>query len=414
MRDRLFDFTFLLLSCLLLSTSTRSQPQKIYLNPKASGREKQTKFIDSIRFIPLEIKEGVSVSTYYNINVTEKYLLLIDYMNKVLLIYTKNGSFVKEIKYKKLGQSFYPAYDEHSNKITFFGTNKNYSLTSRDEIKIKLDWDNPRNKKYFKKYSIDLEDSLFTIRKVTPNEKDIIRAYHFYKDYYITQEINVSSLYKDSVNYEVKLYKDNKLVKTYFPFNARNEPRFLYSDEMVSFNRTDTSNIQFITRPYCDTIYKIINDSLFPAYQLVLPLENTLPSSFFTTASKNKTERENFHQNNGWMFHQVYNFQESDRFIFFFVVFLSNYDSFVYEKQTGNIYATKNIHADSTQYSLQLLKDFGPIRIGDKFYKPQKAGDLISFFDQNKNIPVPKELESFLKSKPPADTPVITEFKFKN
>ena len=44
----------------------------------------------------------------------------------------------------------------------------------------------------------------------------------------------------------------------------------------------------------------------------------------------------------------------------------------------------------------------------------EKAGDLLSFFEKNKNTPVPPELDDFLKSHPPATAPVIIEFKLKN
>lgn len=158
----------------------------------------------------------------------------------------------------------------------------------------------------------------------------------------------------------------------------------------------------------------MINDSLFPVCQLVLPLENSLPPSFFTKPFKNKTERENFERNNGWMLSQVYNFYEAPRFIFFSVNYLSNYESYIYYKETNNTYKVKNIKPDSSQYNLQVFGDYGLTRNGDRFYKSQKAEDLLTFFAQNKNVPVPKELESFLQSNPHATTPIIVEFKLKN
>jgi uncharacterized protein YdeI (YjbR/CyaY-like superfamily) len=100
--------------------------------------------------------------------------------------------------------------------------------------------------------------------------------------------------------------------------------------------------------------------------------------------------------------------------IFFLVSYLSNFDSYIYEKQTDVTYKAQNIKADSTQYNLQLLTGFAMVRKGDRIYKPQKAGDLVTYFEKNKNVPIPKELEEFLKSKPPATTPVIVEFKIKN
>jgi hypothetical protein len=44
---------------LLVPLIAKSQLQKIYLNPKAPGIGKQSQFVDSIKFIPLEIKEGI-------------------------------------------------------------------------------------------------------------------------------------------------------------------------------------------------------------------------------------------------------------------------------------------------------------------------------------------------------------------
>jgi hypothetical protein len=413
MRNRLFYCTSLLF-CLLSSATAQSQLRKLYLHPKTVAREKQTKYVDSIRFIPLEIKEGIELGTYYNVQVTEKYLLLTDYMNSRLVFYSRDGRFVKDINYKKLGGTFYPAYKERSNQVTFFGSNKNYTLTPKDQVKIKLDWDNPRNRKYFKKYTIDLSDPSLTVTKDVPNEKDIVQAYNYYDDYYMQGQITISPLYKDSLDYEFKLYRNNQLVKSFFPYNRVNEPRFLYAQENVSLLKTDTPYVHFITRPFCDTIYKMVKDSLFAAYQLVLPLENSLPASFFMKPFKNKTERDNFNRNNGWMIHQVYGFYETPRFIYFLVGYLSNFDSYIYEKQKDLVYKTRNIKSDSTQYNLQLLEGYGTQRKGDRFYKPQRASDLLAFFTQNKSAPVPRELEEFIKSKPPANTPVIVEFKMKN
>jgi hypothetical protein len=408
-------YPLLITCCLLVSSFAQSQLQKIYLHPKAAGSEKQSKFVDSIRFIPLEIKEGIESNKNNYVEVTKNYFLINDYIGRVILLYAKNGHFTKKISYKKLGETFYPHYDEYSNRIVFFGNNKNYSLTAKDRLKIMLDWNNPHNKKYFKKYAVDLTDTSFTIRKDIPQQNDILGAYHYYDDLYWQGRITTSELYKDSLDHEFKMYKDNQLIKGFFPYNHVKETRFLYTEgESVIANKTDTPYVHFITRPFCDTIYKMVRDSVSPAYQLVLPLENSLPASFFTRPFKNKTERENFRRNNGWMLHQIYNFYETPRFVYFVVGYLSNYEFYIYQKQTNTTFKTKNVKPDSSQYNLQVLEGFNISRKGDRFYKPEKAGDLLTFFAKNKNVPIPKELESFLKSNPPEATPVIIEFKLKN
>src|SRR5687768_5245873 len=96
----------LIISCLLVSSFAQSQLQKIYLHPKAAGSEKQSKFVDSIRFIPLELKEGIELNKYNSVEVTKNYFLINDYMGKAIMVYAKNGSFTKKISYKKLGENF--------------------------------------------------------------------------------------------------------------------------------------------------------------------------------------------------------------------------------------------------------------------------------------------------------------------
>ena len=407
--------SLILIGCYLFSSSiTHAQLQKIYLHPKAAGNEKQSNFVDSIRFIPLETKAGIEFTKFNSIKVTARYFVINDYMGKSILFYGKNGRFIKKINYKKLGNEFSPVYDEHNNQLVFFGNNKNYTLTPRDRIKIKLDWSSPRNKKYYKKYTIDLNDTAFTIKKAIPQQNDILHAAPYYDDCYSMGEINTSELYKDSLDYEFKLYKGNQMVKGFFPYNRINEPKFLFTEGNIYVNETDTPSIHFITRPYCDTIYKMVNDSLLPGYQLVLPLENSLPASFFTRPFKNRTERENFERNNGWMLHQVYMFYETARFIYFSVGYLSNYDTYLYQKQTNTTFKAKNIKPDSSQYNLSLLENYGDSHKKDRFYKTKKAEEILAFFEKNKNVPVPPELDNFIKSNPPATALVIVEFKLKN
>jgi hypothetical protein len=389
------------------------QLPKIFLQPKAPGNAKQSKFVDSIHFIPLEIKDNINLESYSNLQIAGKYFVLIDYGQRYILLYERNGRFVKKVSYKKLGDSFYPQYKEESNDLVFFGQNKKYSLTTKDRIKIKLDWQNPKNKKYFSKYRISLNDSTFLIKKDLPDETDLIEAFRYYDNYYWQGTITTSPLFKTKEDYEIKIYKDNKLVKKYFPYDPVNEPRFLFTNQFASFSKTNLPSTQFVFRPFSDTIYKMVKDSLFPAFQVVMPMENSLPPSFFTRPFKNKTERENFTRNNGWMFSGITSFFETPEFYYFSVRFQTNYEAFIYQKQGNSTYKAKSVRADSSQYNLQLLSDFNVNYYSGHFYKAIKAGDLIKFFDQNKNAVVPKELQQYLGLKPHTAAPIIVEYKLK-
>ena len=90
------------LLCSILSGPATAQAllQKLFLNPKSTATILQSKIIDSIHFIPLQ-QEGGKLSKYNNVQVTKDYFLIIDYPDKRILLYKKDGKFVKNISYKK-------------------------------------------------------------------------------------------------------------------------------------------------------------------------------------------------------------------------------------------------------------------------------------------------------------------------
>lgn len=413
MIKRLIGLSLLVL-ILLLSVSVKSQIQKLYLNPSAVGNEKQTNVIDSVRFFPLAPHADVEMKNYLNVQVTEKHFLLFSYAKKMIFFYSKEGEFQKSISFKHLGENFFPEYMEETNQLVLFGSNKHYSLTPKDRIRIEMNWSNPRNRKYYRKYVIDLSDTNYAIKKAVPGQYDVAMARHLYDDRYLQGRIMTSNLFKDSLGYELKILSNNNTLQSFFPYNRIHDPMFDYTEEMVLFSKTDTPGICYITRPYCDTIYKLARDSLFPAYQLVLPLENTLPAAFRSRSFKNKSDRTNFERNNAWKLHQVYMFFETPRLIFISISFLSNGGSFIYNKNTKTTYKGANVKGDSTHYNLDLLSSFALQMTDGRFYKLIKAGDLLSFFEKNKATAPPPGLKDFVNSHPSPETPVVVSFKLKS
>ncbi|MBO9619084.1 MAG: hypothetical protein J7539_08630 [Niabella sp.] len=416
MRNKLLCHTTALALSLLLNCIVQGQVQKIYLNPKAAGGESQSKFIDSLRFISLQKPDNVNIDESDNLTIAKSYFIIVQYLKKKLLFYKKDGTFVKQVSYKKLGNGFvdfYPFYNEKGNQITFTGQNKNYTLTQKDNIKIELDPDNPKNRKYYKKYVIDLNDTSFTLKKSTPTTNDISGiSYLFDDDYYSQNKITTSNLYKDSIDYELKLYKNSTLIKQYFPYNHIKEPRYLYTTNYVSAPKSDNPHQRFVTRPYNDTIYVLTKDSISPAYQIILPLENTLPPYFFTTPFKNKTERENFQRNNGWLLNQIYNWIETRSHILFIVGFQSNSGNYIYSKKNKTIYDIRKIKADSSSFGIKVFPDYNTIYEDSLFYTLFSADAIRRDFKPNAAKATPKALENIIKTKS-ANEAVIAVFTLK-
>ena len=147
---------------------------------------------------------------------------------------------------------------------------------------------------------------------------------------------------------------------------------------------------------------------------MVFPVENSLPNTFFTNTLTSKTEKENFESNNGWAFHQVRDFFENSRLIYITISFFSHYVVFIYDKQTQTTYNATKIKADPKQYNLSLLTPNKIIRRGHKFYKILKVDLIISFFTQNPEVAVPKELSALINGKTDKNSSVLVEFTLKD
>ena len=409
------SFFALLLGCCFWINLLQAQPiEKIYLNPKNPTIQKQSSYVDSIQFLPLESVEGSNFNEYATLRLTKNYFLITNHSDGYLFFFTKAGKFVKQVNYKSLTTNLYPSYNSKTNEIVFFGNNSNYTLTSKDKVKIQLDWSNKRNLKYFRKYVINLNDTSFAIKQVKPTNYDLIGASPFYDEQFIQTKINTSPLYKDSIGYELSIYEKDQLIKNYFPYNRVNEPKFLFNEESASFASTENPQVSYLLRPYCDTIYQSVKAVLKPVYQLVMPLENSLPPNFFTERPDTKADRENFKRNNGWLFHQIRDFYETPRLIYLTISFFSHYEVFVYDKQTHTAYNANKIKGDAQQYNLSLLTTFSLLRSGQKFYKLIKADLIGSFLKQHPEITPAKEVSNNLDKLSDKNSLMIVAFKLKD
>ncbi len=405
---------FSLLCFLFVSLFAFAQVKKIYLSPKAAKGGKQSLFIDSIRIIPLEKKAGISIDGEYAYPIiTDQYFIIKTYSSSKIYFFDRTGKFVREIADKNFKNQS-AGFDRLTNKLIVQSHNKNYSLTERDWLKVSIDYANPRNKKYFRKYEIDLNDSEFKITRSDVNPYEVLNAYPFYKDYFYNANIITSDLFKDTLDYELKIYNNKQPIKLYFPYHKQNEPRHLYSHTSVSITGTGIDSIKWVTRPYYDTIFKLQGDSIFPVAKVVLPQENSIPASFFSDPFKNKTARENFDANNGWMMRQIQGFWENDRFINLSISYFRNYGRYLYDKRTQTVYDYKKVKADSTQYNLPILQSSAAQKDKEKYYAYISLDEMKAAYNKDKNMPWPDAIKAIAEDKERYFNTAIVEYIYKN
>lgn len=401
---------------LLFAYAGIAQGQKLYFNPKTAKGENQSKFIDGVKFIPLESVKGARFDTYTQLIVSARFFILFDWTDKRLAFFTQEGKYISTLEIKKYNVSNV-RYDDVHDCLKIYGTNKNYTLTQKDLSQIHEDYANKANRKYFKTYTIPLQDAKnFTVLPNEYNGFDLFTTINHYDNSTLVSNIEVNKRFKDSLDYEIKLIKDNKLVAQFFPYAKRNELRYYYdnaqSDGMYA---SDTNYIKYITRPYDYIIYKLNKDSLADAYEIILPAENAIPKTFFTTGFKSKSDRNNFSMSNGKLFKQIDGVKNIGNYLYFNLRYFRSSESFIYDKKSSQYYATKKIKPDSSQYFVPILQNGFSYSPNGKTYSKISAEELLNIYNTNKekNIVYPSELTAFFEAANKEANPVIIQFNTK-
>ncbi len=83
-------------------------------------------------------------------------------------------------------------------------------------------------------------------------------------------------------------------------------------------------------------------------------------------------------------------FLKHPRFIYVFIGYLSNYESYIYQKQTNTTFKVKNIKSDSSQYNLKLLDEYGISQKGTGSTKHKRPATFLPSLKKIRMFRCPK------------------------
>ncbi len=406
--------TLLFLSpCILPYTECAAQ-EKIYFEPKFAAGARQSEFIDYKSIIVFETTPESKFDKYSRIIPTKRYFVVCDYSAKRILVFDKNGRFVKKLKNKlDLGRL---TYNEENDRLEVVSPNKMFRLTPKDNAQIQEDYENPKNRKYFRKYYIDFTDTLnFPVHKQKISSADILNPIPYVDGMHIVNQITVDHNFSGKEDYELKIYKGDSLLKYYFPYKKKNDSRYIYDGGLVSVINA-TKDARWITHPYDYTVYKLQKDSLYKVYDFVLPLDRAVPAEFFTKEFQNKTEKDNYMRQNRKCVKQIYLYNLSSRYLNFIMQGMSyERQQFIYDTKTKAFYNYEKINPDSLTFYLPICKN---ISFNDEtlVYSRIFADEALKIFEDHKkeNIVYPPLLEAYLKTATADSNPVLVNFTYRN
>lgn len=407
-------FSLCIIPTLIFSYCCYAQ-EKIYFEPKSASGGKQSDFIVYNATIAFETTAESRFDKYSSIFPTKNYFVVCDNSAKKILLFSKTGRFIKKIKSKKRLDDFW--YNEQTDRLEIVTGNKMYRLTNKDNAQIQEDYMNPKNRKYFQKYVIALDDTInLSAKKEKIAQKDILEPLPYINGMHIFNKVTVNKDFTATEDYELKIYKGDSLLKQYFKYDKKNDPRYIYTGAETAVTPAMHANERWVTHAYDYKIYALKNDSLYEVFDLILPMERAIPNNFFSREFRNKTEKNNYLRQNQKLVKQIYVYSLSKKYINFNLQSMT-YDTqeFIYDTKTKVFYNYDKINADSLTFYLPLLKS-QQLKDGAVTYALLTAEEALKALEAGKKekINYPPLLEAYLKTATAETNPVLINFTYKD
>lgn len=389
--------------------------EKIYFEPKSASGGKQSDFITCNGVIVLETTAKSKFDRFSRIIPTKKFFVVCDYSAKKILVFDKNGRFIKKFGNKlDFGRL---TYNEEKDRLEIVSQNKMYRLTNKDNAQILEDYRNPKNLKYYRKYFIDLTDTLnFAVHKQKIVNSDILNPVPYIDGMHFVNQVTVDKNFAKKEDYELKIYRGDSLLKQYFKYDKKNDSRYIFDGTSVAVTASARADERWVTHPYDYTIYALQKDSLYKAYDLVLPIDRAIPVDFFAKEFQNRTEKDNYLRQNKKLVKQFYVYNVSRRYINFGMQgMMYDWQQFLYDTKSKTFYNYDKINPDSLTYYMPLCKNVA-FNSGPDVYARISAADGLKIFDDHKkdNVKYPPLLEGYFKTATADSNPVLIYFNYRN
>lgn len=381
--------------------------QTIRIDPSAAVGGRASQYIERIDYIIFESTQKSAFGTINQLEINERYYVILDEQTNSVLIFDKRGKFQAKIDGNKLGtkDKLYRIFLNRANNSieAFAGTTIfNFDFNGILIKKISFTVDN------WPGYRIPIGDRL--------------TAQYLYKansDYYK----------QDSTTYEVIITKNGSVVEKYLPYSLKSS--VMQANEILVSNHIDfyrdfegSDTSLYYLRPFLYNVYKLTPNNFQIAYNFIFPAKNSLPPSFSSDINFNKKRRE-FVKNNP-VIYRLANFYKNKNNLFFQLCGgLNDTRSYIFNIQSKKLVCVENIVSDSTTYFLPITDsnvgdnfwDQGFVQYdGIHFYTSYPSSTLFNQMEKTKNKhPLyPRELGAYFSNvKNKRSNPILVQIQFK-
>lgn len=372
----------------------RAQDKALYLNPENALGLKASVIFSDAELIPLETTKASSFNNVQNFLVTPDHFILLDNIANAVLIFDKQGQFLHKYKKKKYRITGVQ-YVGSKNALFIKALNKNYTIP---ELKAQQMIEQSAKTDFSKYTSLELlhldKASRYSVEKL-PAPRYTLNNIFYLNGYYLSVNGRYNKYLKDTVDYHLDIIKDNKIIKSYFPFiNLPKLPPY-YANVSFSVNNTLDETALLVQKQFDNSIYALTADSLYLKYKFVFPADQTMTGDFQSTMFRNNIEYNTAVNKNNKVISGLNNLVEHKHLLFFSARAV-NYaqKNYLFNTIDNKLYDLGKITTDSVVYNLP-PKIFSSIteQDGEYVYTRISSADLLKekekLIAQNKNLPAP-------------------------
>jgi len=387
----------------------QQRPEKIRINPDAAMGGTVSHYIDKVQFITFESNAQSAFGNIDQLEITDKYYIILDQETAAILIFDKQGQFHAKIE----GRAMNP-----QNPVVYeFNFDKKTKL-----IKIQ-----DQNNVFF--YDLDGKLIMHTKRSssqylgVEGSLGDAVSAY-----YYAGARPDRKA---GSLAYELMVTEGGKLVKGYLPYSMPDIKSYVY-DSWGAQSHADfysdyigIDSVLYYSREFDYNIYRLTPHTMHSAYEFILPVQMSLPDSFKTDSTFYNKKIKYIKAHPSTIF-KILNFYRAGDWLFFkTLAYGVRSPTYIYNTKSQALVCVNKIISDASSYYLPITDaEIGGLDFvnhsfiqvdGDNFYS---YSSLALFYQmqatKNKHPDYPPSLVNYFSDKRNAKgNPVLIQIKFK-
>lgn len=404
--------------CILMCQTALSQTKDLYFQPGFANGASASKVFDEINYIPLQTTRKSTFGRIRKLLVSENYFIIWDADTNSIYFFDKKGQFVKKYRSHKCTIKSIQL-DKKRNAVFISGSNKKYNFS---QVEIEKMMEYPTNKS-FARFTWSGYYDLADVRKEKVEELrgfslSLVNPAIFNENWWAYSYVSANRKNQDNVGYEVNVFDRLQTGAQYFSYNKKTDAFFYQSGQALFFPTENKGSILF-TRPYNYSIYRLTTDSVSQLYSFILPMENSLPKTFFTQSFRSKNDLELYRIQNGSQVFGIENVYKQQHYLFFTLDYSKGWKdkSFLYDESTGKFYNYGKFTPDSTNCYLPIMSGAGiQYDDGTYLYSSTSSASMFQSRDNNK-VREPKytpEVKQFLEKATRTDNPIIIQLKLKN